>query len=85
MTDIVERLRVLAGCIAMDDKITYGADSAAMTEAADEIERLREAIVEWADAINYAEGILFLDKVPSNKLIEEILELADFEKRWDNE
>ena len=46
MTDIVDRLRFLSAMIQNSERLVWGSDSAAMDEAADEIERLRVALRE---------------------------------------
>ena len=45
-----------------------------LQDAADEIERLRSAILDWAHAIWLAEGVLFLDGSPCEPVIEAVLE-----------
>jgi hypothetical protein len=77
MRDYPEKLRM----IARRQTLLRDEHERVLLGSATEIERLREAIVEWADAIDSAEGTLFLDKVPSKKLIEEILELAAWKAR----
>jgi putative heme iron utilization protein len=42
-------------------------------EAADEIERLREAIREWGEAIVMAEGVLFTERLKHRDLIESLV------------
>ena len=44
--DLVKRLRVLSGMTAMVEKINFGSDSRAMSEAADRIEQLEAALRE---------------------------------------
>jgi hypothetical protein len=42
--DLVKRLRVLSGMMAMGEPIKFGSDSFAMDEAADRIEQLEVAL-----------------------------------------
>lgn len=69
MTDIVERLRdhdrhirgrLIEGLtdLVIDD----------MVEAADEIERLREALREYVATVVYEEGVTFIDRMPTAEL-----------------
>lgn len=51
MTDIAERLRIKADMILMCEKIKFGSDAAVMQDAAVEIERLREALEPFANAL----------------------------------
>lgn len=43
--DLPKRLRIMAGMLAMCERIAFGSDSAIMDEAADEIERLNSTIL----------------------------------------
>ena len=62
MSDIVERLRY------------WGTSFSLGMEAADEIEKLRAAICEWAASIYGYEGVLFLEGLQHEKFINSILD-----------
>ena len=62
MSDIVERLRY------------WGTSFSLGMEAADEIEKLRAAICEWAASIYGYEGVLFLEGLKHEKFINSILD-----------
>ena len=68
MSDIVERLR-------QEVNAFYGKQPCGvMVEAADEIEKLRAAICEWAASIYGYEGVLFLEGLKHEKFINSILD-----------
>ena len=68
MSDIVERLR-------QEVNSFYGKQPCGvMDEAADEIEKLRAAICEWAEAILGYEGVLFLEGLKHEEFINSILD-----------
>jgi len=50
--DLVKRLRVLSGMMAMGEPIKFGSDSFAMDEAADRIEQLEVALREINARLN---------------------------------
>ena len=50
---------------------------APLVEAAEEIERLRAAIVAWADEILASEGVLFLPDEPHRSAINAVIDNAD--------
>lgn len=45
VSELVKRLRILAGMISMCEPVSWGSDSSAMNAAADEIERLHELLI----------------------------------------
>ena len=59
MTDIVERLRQGWRIELSDEELC---------EAADEIERLREALREYVATVVYEEGVTFIDRMPTAEL-----------------
>jgi len=61
MIDIVERLRFLAS--GQDDL-----HSVELAAAADEIERLREALREYVATVVCEEGVAFIDRMPTAEL-----------------
>ena len=67
MSDIVERLRA-------DLALGLSANLGDTKEAADEIEKLRAAICEWAASIYGYEGVLFLEGLKHEKFINSILD-----------
>ena len=68
MSDIVERLRAVKTAECPDEIINAAEDGA------DEIEKLRAAICEWA-ASNYGyEGVLFLEGLKHEEFINSILD-----------
>jgi len=68
MSDIVERLR-------QEVNAFYGKQPCGvMVEAADEIEKLRAAICEWAASICGYEGVLFLEGLKHEEFINSILD-----------
>ena len=66
MSDIVERLRAITDW--------WRAPGRMAEQAADEIEKLRAAICEWAASIYGYEGVLFLEGLQHEKFINSILD-----------
>ena len=59
--DLVERLRIKADVITMGERIAWGSETELMRKAADEIERLRDALAtsrEIADLLRRANSDL---------------------------
>jgi len=83
MKDIVQRLRT--------ENTMHGYYDAPsiQEEAADEIERLRAALREYVATVVGAEGVAFIDRMPTAelRLIVDAMSLGEetpFEDRWDN-
>ena len=74
MTDIVERLReeaesyFNAAWIRQDGGNDYRLSGRIADEAADEIERLREALREYVATVVCEEGVAFIDRMPTAEL-----------------
>ena len=66
MTDIVERLRLFV--LHCEDPNDYLEDELLFLEAADQIERLREALREYVATVVYEEGVTFIDRMPTAEL-----------------
>jgi len=66
MTDIVERLRLFVP--HCEDPNDYLEDELLFLEAADQIERLREALREYVATVVYEEGVTFIDRMPTAEL-----------------
>ena len=62
MTDIVERLRDITP--KGRDVSEYHQDDLLILQAADEIERLREALREYVATVVCEEGVAFIDRMP---------------------
>jgi len=69
MSDIVERLRTIPR-----SGLPIGHTWNACDDAADEIEKLRAAICEWAASIYGYEGVLFLEGLKHENFINSILD-----------
>lgn len=50
-TPLPKRLRIMAGMLAMGERISFGSDSALMEDAAAEIERLEKELETTEDAL----------------------------------
>jgi hypothetical protein len=76
MSDIVERLRRIAKELPQTsgNQAWLRPEDTTVWEAADEIEKLRAAICEWAASIYGYEGVLFLEGLKHEEFINSILD-----------